>query len=63
MSVKDVTEQGVINLCGKDLGLQPEDIIVRKFKINMGLKDKNPIQFVQFYSIDELGNYFLVDNS
>ena len=61
--VQDVAEQDVINLCGKDLGLQPDDIVVRKFKINMGLKDKNPLQFVRFYSVDELGNCLLVDNS
>ena len=61
--VQDVAEQDVINLCGKDLGLQPDDIVVRKFKINMGLKDKNPLQFFRFYSVDELGNCLLVDNS
>jgi len=33
--------------------LRPEDIVVKKFSINMGMKAKNPMENVGFYRAKE----------
>ena len=38
-------------------GLEPKDIIVRRFNINMGKKEKNPLSTVSFYRESEDGYY------
>jgi len=52
-----ITEKDIINYSSSSGSLQPEDIWVRTFKINMGMKSQNPLEAVSWYRIDEAGNY------
>ena len=62
--IQEISETDIINLCGgvESAGLTMADIIVRVCKINMGMKDKNPIDFVRFYTVNEQGSYAMVNN-
>ena len=50
----------MINSASNSGDLQPEDIFVRKFDINMGMKDKHPLEQVRFYRKDQDGNFELI---
>ena len=55
--VGKITEADIIN-AGRDSGdLKEEDIVVRKFNIHMGMKDKNPLSDVSFYRIGKDKQY------
>ena len=52
-----ITEADIIK-AGSDSGdLKEEDIVVRKFNIHLGMKDKNPLSDVSFYRIGKDGLY------
>lgn len=40
--------------------LSPEDIYIRKFNINMGMKEENPLQNVSFYKICDEGKQIVM---
>ena len=48
-----IKEADIVRL-SSDGSLKPEDIVVRKFKINHGLKDKYPLNYVRFYDKSEI---------
>ena len=50
-------EVDIVNAARDSGNLRPEDIAVRKFAINMGKKDKNPLGGVSFYRIGKDGRY------
>ena len=45
-----------------DFNLEPKDICVKQFSVNMGMKDRNPLQYVSFYRIED-GKAYLVDKT
>jgi len=48
----DVKEKDVVN-CAEDtngIRLTEDDIVIRKFKVNFAMGDKNPFERVKFYS-------------
>lgn len=49
-----IGEQDIVKCGRKDASLKPEEIVVRKFKINHGLKDKYPLWYVKFYDKSEI---------
>ena len=57
MKVGALTEADIVNAARDSGNLRPEDIAVRKFNINMGMKDKNPLSGVSFYRIGKDGRY------
>ena len=58
--MQTITEKDILNYGTKSEGLHAEDIVLRKFNINMGMKDKHPLEAVRFYRTDQVGNYQLV---
>jgi len=53
--IKQITEEDIINHASDSGDLRAEDIVVRKFSVNMGMKDKNPMSCVSFYRNSEEG--------
>lgn len=49
--VKVISEKDVIKFAFEsgEVELKEEDIVVRKFSFNMGMKNKNPLECVSFY--------------
>lgn len=66
--IKDIKEEHVIeayrtnngtdNGNDDDCSLQASDIVVRKFNINMGMKDLNPLEKVSFYKENSSQGYY-----
>lgn len=52
-----VTEADIINHARDSGDLRPEDIVVRRFSINMGMKDRNPLGGVSFHRLGKDGRY------
>ena len=52
----NISEKDVCKYIRQFEVLNPEDICVRLFKINMGMKDVNPLQHVSFYTTCEGGS-------
>jgi hypothetical protein len=48
-----ITEKDIVNYATDSGSLRPEDIWVRTFKINMGMKNQNPLEVVSWYRINE----------
>ena len=57
--LKDVTEKDIVNYSTDSGNLRPEDIWVRTFKINMGMKNQNPLEAVSWYRTDETGYQYI----
>lgn len=53
----EVTEKDIVNYSADSGDLKPEDIWVRTFKINMGMKNQNPLEAVSWYRVGEDGQY------
>lgn len=55
--LKDISEKDIVNYSSDSGNLKPEDIWVRTFKINMGMKNKNPLEAINWYRVDDTGGY------
>ena len=58
--LQTITEKDIVNYSTDSGNLRPEDIWVRTFKINMGMKNRNPLEAVSWYKIDEHGQYVYI---
>ena len=51
--MQTITEEDILNHGSQSEGLRAEDIVLRKFNIHMGMKDKHPLEAVRFFRTDE----------
>ena len=59
-TTESISELDILNYGTKSEGLKIEDIVLRKVNINMGMKDKHPLEEVRFFKTDTEGNYELI---
>ena len=58
--MESISESDILNYGAKSEGLKVEDIVLRKVNINMGMKDKHPLEEVRFFKTDAAGNFELI---
>jgi hypothetical protein len=51
--VNTITEEDIINGATNCGDLKASDIVVRKFNIHMGMKNKNPLEQVSLYNVSQ----------